>query len=163
MKQLFAGALSVLVGGSLFAQSPEWIWFRKTDAADTCFFRKTFTLDTAATAGELVATGDDSVRVYLNGERVITANDWSQGHRAEVKAKLRVGRNTIAIRSENADGSPAGALASLVVTTAAGQQTVVTDATWKAEDRELPGWNQVTLDNAAWGTATSLGKVGIGP
>lgn len=163
MKDLFAFVSVMCFATTLVAQTPEWIWFRKTDSAETRHFRKTFTLEGPATSAELVATADDSLDVFVNGEPVLSANEWSRGHRADVKVKLKVGRNVLAIRAFNGDSSPAGVLARLNLSTAAGKQTIVTDATWKAEDRTVPGWNQVACDDAGWATATSLGKLGVAP
>lgn len=163
MKNLFPWVLAVFLGAPILAQTPEWIWLRKTDSAETRYFRKTFTVEGPATAAELVATADDGLQVFLNGDPVLHAQEWSKAHRAEVKAKLKPGRNVLAIRAENGDSSPAGALLKLVISTAAGKQTVVTDATWKGEERERTGWNQMAFDDAGWATASSLGKLGIAP
>ncbi|MSU34754.1 MAG: c-type cytochrome [Pedosphaera sp.] len=163
MKDFLAFVIVACLVTPLFAQTPEWIWFRKTDGGETRHFRKTFTLEERATSADLVATADDGLDVFVNGEPVLSANEWSRGHRADVKAKLKVGRNTLAIRAINGDSSPAGVLARLNLTTVAGKQSIVTDATWKAEDRTVPGWNQVAYDDAGWATAKSLGKLGIEP
>lgn len=163
MKALFAVFFVCLGVEMVHAQTPEWIWYLKTEGAETRFFRKNFTLANPATDADLVATADDGLEVFVNGESVLSAKEWGKGHRADVKSKLKVGSNTLAIRAHNADSSPAGVLARLILTTASGKQTLVTDATWKAEDRELLGWNQVTFDDAAWAPAKSLGKLGIDP
>lgn len=146
-----------------FAQTPSWLWFKKTEEAETRYFRKTFTLDQAPSAAELTATADDRLDVFVNGARVLSASEWQTGHRAEVKSKLKVGRNVIAIRAHNGDSSQAGMIARLVLTTASGKQTVVTDGTWKSEDRELPGWNGAVFDDAAWAGAEVLGLLGMEP
>ena len=145
------------------AQSPEWIWFRKTDQAETRFFRRTFALEGAVTSAKLVASADDGLDVFVNGDPVLSADEWANPRRADVAGKLKLGRNLIAIRAQNGDSSPAGAFARLVITTAAGTQTIVTDASWKAEDREVRGWNQTAFDDAGWSTASSLGKMGVAP
>ena len=147
----------------LFAQTPEWIWFRKTDDSETRFFRKTFTLDDPPSSAELMATADDSLEAFVNGVAVLSASEWAKPHRADVKARLRTGRNVIAIRAVNGDSSPAGLIAQLTLTQAGRKTTIVSDATWKAEDRNLPGWNQITLDDAGWALAKSLGKLGVSP
>ncbi|MBC8001109.1 MAG: c-type cytochrome [Opitutaceae bacterium] len=163
MRALFILIVAISSTLPLLAQTPEWIWFRKTDDAETRFFRKTFTLDAPATTAELVATADDNLEVFINGRRALRANEWGRPQRADIKARLKAGRNVIAIRARNGDSSPAGVLAQITITTTAGKQTVVTDASWKAEDRELADWNQVRIDDAGWLAATSLGKLGIEP
>ena len=162
MKTLLAFVAACL-GSSLLAQTPEWVWFRKTDGAETRFFRKTFTLESPVEAAELVATADDGLEVFVNGASVLTSNEWANPHRADVRSKLKVGRNSLTIRAHNDDSSAAGVLARLTVTTRAGRQLIVTDATWKAEDRNVRGWNQTAFDDGGWATVTSLGKVGVAP
>lgn len=163
MRPLLIFLCLTCLGASLRAQAPEWIWFRKTDGAETRYFRKSFTLDAAPTAAELTATADDGLDVFLNGDKVLSGDEWARPVRGKVQGNLRVGRNVLAVRARNGDSSPAGALVRLEVTTAAGRQVWVSDASWKAEDRNVRGWNQVTFDDAGWAAATSLGKVGVAP
>lgn len=157
---LFVAVCSVV---PMLAQTPEWIWFRKTDEAETRFFRRTFTLEGAATKADLMATADDGLEVFVNGARVLSASEWAKPHRADVKGRLKSGRNVIAIKALNGDSSPAGALARLAIETPKEKLTIVTDASWKAEDREVRDWNQTAFDDAAWGPAASLGKLGMAP
>ncbi len=145
------------------APVPDWIWFHKSDGAENRFFRKVITLDGPATRGELVATADDGLEVFINGESVLTGGEWSRGHRADVKARLKPGRNVVAVKAHNGDSSPAGVLVRLRVDTAGTRQTIVSDATWKASEQGTTGWNQVTFDDASWASAQSLGKLGMQP
>lgn len=163
MRAFLTLIVAACLGTALQAQTPEWIWFRKTDSAETRFFRKAFTLDGPATSAELVASADDGLEVFVNGQPVLTADEWSKPHRANVAARLKSGRNVLAIRAHNDDSSAAGVFARLVIGTASGKQTLITDAAWKAEDREVKGWNQTAFDDAGWSVATSLGKLGVAP
>lgn len=166
MKALFSLLVILFAALPLHAQeasTPEWIWFRKTDSAEIRFFRKSFNLQTLPSAAELLATADDSLEVFVNGRRSLSGREWARANRSDVLNRLKVGRNVIAIRAVNSDSSPAAFLALLTLTTSAGKQVIVSDTSWKAEDRELPGWNQVAFDDAAWSTANSLGKLGVGP
>ncbi len=157
----FAGLLAFTA--PLFAQTPEWIWFNKTTSAEVRFFRKTFSVEGAVAKAELTATADDGLDAFVNGERVLTSDDWHNGVKVDVTAKLHAGANVVAIRAHNGDDSPAGAIAQLVVTTAAGKQTIVTDATWKAAVAEAKDWNKADFNDSAWGKANSLGKMGVQP
>lgn len=163
MTALLKLLVAVCAAAPLLAQTPEWIWFRKTDSAETRYFRKSFTLDAPATKAELIATADDSLEVFVNGRRALRGNEWARPQRADITSRLKAGRNVIAIRTRNGDSSPAGLLAQITLTTAAGKTTLVTDSSWKGEDRELADWNQVRLDDAAWPVASSLGKLGVAP
>ena len=101
--------------------------------------------------------------VFINGTPVLTANDWQVGHKADVTAKLVAGENVIALRTQNADASPAGAIARLEITSAKGKQTIVTDTTWKGADKETKDWSKPGFDDAKWAAVQSIGKIGIEP
>ena len=147
----------------LHAQTPEWIWFRKSDDAETRYFRKSFMLDGPVSSAELMTTADDGFEVFLNGRRVLAGRRWQTPYKADVKDRLRTGRNVLAIRAYNGDSSAAALLVQLTLTTPAGKQVFISDNSWKAEDRELPNWNQIAIDDAAWPTAESLGRLGMQP
>ncbi|MBI5802472.1 MAG: c-type cytochrome [Verrucomicrobia bacterium] len=161
--RLLAAALAVAGIQSAAAQTPEWVWFNKSSAAETRCFRKSFTIEGKATKAELIATADDGLDVFVNGEQVLTARDWHNGHKTDVAARLKPGANVLAIRGLNGDGSPAGAIARLEITTEKGRQTIVTDASWKGAEKEAPGWNKADFADAAWPAVKSLGKLGIPP
>ncbi len=163
MKALFYFAFAAFLAAPVLPQAADWIWFRKTDGAETRFFRKTFVLEALPSNAELTATADDGLDVFVNSQPVLSAKEWSVPRRADVKSKLRVGRNVLAIRAHNGDSSPAGALARLIMRTSSDPVTVLTDESWKAEDREITGWNTVAFDDAGWANAKSLGKVGVDP
>jgi putative heme-binding domain-containing protein len=153
----------VVTSQVLLAQTPEWIWFQKTSDAETRFFRKAIAIQGTVSKAELVATADDALEVFINGERVLAADSWQNGSVVDVKSRLKPGTNLLAIRSRNGDSSPAGAIARLTVTTDQGRQVVVTDRSWKASAKDAKDWNQPGFDDAAWATAQSLGKVGVDP
>lgn len=161
--RLFFAAAAVAVAQHASAQTPEWIWFNKTSEAEVRYFRKAFTVEGQPKKAELLATADDGLEVFLNGERVLNAHDWNNAHKTDLTGKVKAGANVLAIRGVNADSSPAGAIAQLTLTTEKGQQLVVTDASWKAADKEAKDWNQAGFDDAAWGAAKSLGKIGVEP
>lgn len=154
---------AVFTALSLQAQSPEWIWHKKSDAAETRFFRTSFPLDEVPSAAQLIATADDALDVFINGQKVLSASEWQKAHHAEVKSTLKAGRNVIAVRGSNGDGSMAGLALKLSVRTSLGTAHILTDKTWKAEDREVPGWNQSSFDDASWPVAQVLGKMGMDP
>ena len=153
----------VILAQAASAQTPEWIWFNKTSEAETRFFRKAFTVEGKVTKAELIATADDALEVFANGEPVLSASSWQNGHKADLTSLLKPGANTLAIRAKNGDASAAGAIAQLTVTTDKGKQIIVTDASWKAADRQVRDWNKPGFDDATWAAAKSLGKVGMAP
>ncbi len=161
--RLLSLSLLLACAGRLAAQTPEWIWSNKTEDAEIRHFRKAFTIADKVTKAEIIATADDELEVFLNGALVITAIDWHTGSKADVTSKLVVGENVIAIRAQNADASPAGAIAKLDFTTAKGSQSIVTDSSWKGADKGLKDWNKVGFDDSKWSAVKSLGKLGIEP
>jgi putative heme-binding domain-containing protein len=159
---LFATIIIVLTQAAS-AQTPEWIWFNKTSDAETRFFRKAVSIEGKVTKAELVATADDALEVFVNGEPVLAAESWQNGHKADVAGQLKTGANILAIRSKNGDASAAGTIAQLTITTEKGRQVIVTDASWKAADRPVKDWNKPGFDDATWVAAKSLGKLGMEP
>ncbi len=109
-----------------FPQTPQWIWFKKTDGADKRYFRKAFVLEGSASEAKLVGTADDGLEVFLNGKRVLWADSWQNGFSVDVRAQLRPGTNLLAIAAWNGDESPAGAVAQLSLTTSKGKESIVT-------------------------------------
>ena len=163
MRTVCLFAILVALIQTAAAQTPEWIWFNKTSETETRYFRKAVSIDGKVAKAELVATADDELVVFVNGEQVISASSWQNGHKADVTSHLKPGANVLAIRARNADASPAGAIAQLTVTTDKGKQIIVTDASWKAAERQAKDWNKPGFDETGWGAAKSLGKVGMEP
>ena len=147
-----------------WAQSPEWIWSQATaQENETCYFRKTITLDTSFRKAVITATGDDEVVVYVNGKKVIEHNAWQTTKKADVTDELEPGKNTIAIRGKNSGGD-AAVIAMLEITKANKEKQLFgTDATWLVTKTETPKWEQPEFGDAGWAKAVSRGRVGVGP
>lgn len=156
-------AVTIAAVQSAAAQTPEWIWFNKSGEAEVRYFRKTFTVEGQPKKAELLATADDALEVFLNGERVLSAHEWANAHKTDLTGKVKAGANVLAIRGVNGDSSPAGAVAQLALETDKGRQLVVTDASWKAADKEAKEWNKAGFDDSKWSVVNSLGKLGMEP
>src|ERR1041384_3990761 len=120
---------AMAVGG---AETPEWLWFQKTSGTDVRFFRKTFTVDGKISQAEVIATADDSLEVFVNGQSVLKNSHWPTPLKADVTAKINSGQNVLALRALNKGSSAAGVLARLHIKTDKGTTIIVTDASWKA-------------------------------
>lgn len=155
--------LGVVLLSTGLAQTPEWIWFNKTEEAENRFFRKTVVVPGEVSEATLTGTADDGLEVFLNGKRVLWTDEWKNAFAVDVRSNLKAGTNQLAIRAWNGDESPAGATAQLVFVTPQGKQVIVTDSSWKASDREAKNWNQPEFNDSTWGSARSLGRVGIDP
>jgi len=145
------------------AQTPEWIWLQKTGGAETRYFRKSFEAKSAPTSAELVATGDDGIEVFLNGERVATTSTWGEPARARIESKIKTGINTLALKGWNGDSSAAGLLLKLDITSPSGKLTVVSDTSWKGSTKEEADWTKPSFPDTSWASAQSLGKHGVDP
>jgi len=151
---------------------PSWIWYPEGDPvqdapAEARCFRCRFTLPAKARAAELRIAADDACEVYLNGKRVGSNETWQRAAVFSVGGMLHAGVNLLAVRAENRPApskNPAGLLARLAVTLADGKQvTVVSDGTWRVENRAHPKWEQAALDDSAWKPAAVAAPFGGGP
>ncbi len=116
---------------------PNWIW----GADDTRkYFVKT-TFQGSGRAAWLRAACDNSFKLFVNGKRVVSSDDFTRPEQVNIKSLLRSGENTILAEVTNSDG-PAGFAAKLVITGFDGKvRHVVTDETWKvAETRDAAEW-----------------------
>ncbi|HEY1377953.1 MAG TPA: hypothetical protein VGF55_14225, partial [Gemmataceae bacterium] len=153
------------------AQVTKWIWLGPAGNDQTVYARKDFTLRGGSTAARLYAAGDDRVTVYLDGKEVADSKDWSKPAFKDVTAdlggesnpRIRGGRHVLAVKGYNGRGK-AGMLVRLVVESADGEPVaVVTDETWRAADREAPGWKGLDFDDKSWAAATVVGNLGDRP
>ena len=115
----------------------KWLWHDSPRPGDGARLKKEFELgDGAIKKALLRVTCDNGANVFLNGELVLTNPDWTSPTQADVKAKLRPGRNELFVEAANKSGV-AAFVAMLTVSMADGTERVVlTDASWLAA---LPG------------------------
>lgn len=133
----------------------KWLWHTGSNVGDGANLKKEFEVEDAASLKSAIlrATCDNGAKIFLNGELVLTNPDWMEPSQAEVKAKLRPGKNEVRVEATNKGGA-AGFIASLKLTMKDGkEQTILTDASWLAA---LPG----TTD---YKPARVVGDYGAGP
>jgi len=113
----------------------------------------------------LLATADDEITAYIDGEQVLTGNSWEVVERVDVTGQVRPGRQVLATRATNTSVGPAGLLARLRVTFTDGTvQTFDTGvAAWRSATDAPPGWERPGFDDSAWVAASTLAPVGSGP
>jgi len=143
---------------------PEWIWSNGKPADnEVAFFRKIFVLDGAVKKAALAASGDNGIKVYVNGKEVGESGDWSSPVKVDIAKHLIAGTNVLAIRGKNADGI-AALVAQLDITAADGKTlSIATDKTWLVSAAEAKDWNTAGFDTAKWIEPHSFGKLGIPP
>jgi len=143
------------------AREPEWLWLGRPADGGRIWLRKSFELSQVPRTARLAASGDDRFTLYLNDQRVLAGHDWMRPQTADVTRQLRKGRNVIAVEAAN-DGGPAGFLAELEITSAAGAVTTIpSDGTWRASAEEHANWQQPEVNDSAWKPAEVQGTVGM--
>lgn len=163
-RTLFAATLLALGSPALLhAEAPSWIWSAQTASPkQKVFFRKTFDVNPRDTV-RLYVTGDDSVVVHLNGQRVVTGKSWEQIEVKDLSSFVVKGRNVIAVQAANGSNDKAGLLLKLVVEAPKGVREVVSDASWKQSDKAAEGWLDVKFDDKAWKPAVVVAPLGGAP
>lgn len=118
----------------------------------------------------LLATAEDTVSVWVNGQKVLTAAPfppyhhlpWKKFVRADVTGQVQRGKNTVAIESvhyidkygesKRADAPPM--IATVVVLYADGTSaTAASDDSWKSAADPAKGWEAKAFDDAGWKSA----------
>lgn len=152
--------------------APSWIWFGdKPKNNQVIYFRKEFEIKGfSISAARLYATCDNEMTVYINGREVLKYDRWQDPVFKDVFSFFATeqnpsgsGRHVIAVRGKNID-SAAGLLMRIVFDSPSRQPfAVITDATWRASDKELKSWNAKTFDDNTWPRAVVVGKLGDQP
>ena len=147
-------------------ETPSWIWAPAAGSSaqppDAVRLARAFTLAAPAKSARIVAAVDNGARILLDGREVGTSGDWGSPVEIELGG-LEAGAHELVIDARN-EGGPAGAVAMIEYTDAAGVRTrLVSDASWMAS-----GPWQSAAGSAAGGSpapvaATVLGKLGTGP
>ncbi|MEW1690601.1 alpha-L-rhamnosidase [Streptomyces sp. NPDC091265] len=152
-----------------------WIWFPEGDPAGsapagTRWFRRTVDVADGLTAATLAISADNVYAISVNGTEVArtdlaTDNEgWRHPAVVDVLAQLRSGKNVLAVSAVNASEGAAGLIAALTLRTASGEQTVVTDSSWKSADKEPAGnWRGPDFDDSGWPAAKEAAAWGAAP
>jgi alpha-L-rhamnosidase len=156
----------------------EWIWYPSGDAkigapVGTRFFRRVVQIpaDRKVRKAVLFATADDSFVAHMNGQVVGNGQSWAEVKRFDVTASIHAGTNVVGIAAANSptttvapDKNPAGLVAALQVEFDRGDPLLVsTDKSWRAEERDESGWDQIAHTDAHWQAARELGPFGTAP
>ena len=144
------------------AQTPEWIWAgaQPAKAGETRFFRKTISIPFTPQEARLIASGDDQITVFINGEEVGQSANWRRPIHADVLKRLKEGQNVLAIRGRNDEAGPAGVVMKLEVRSPNNFGLFfVTDKSWIASEVEEPGLRRAESVGQGWKPAVSLGAV----
>lgn len=113
------------------AERWKWLWSAAEDAKQAARFKTEFDIADLASVKDatLRASCDNGAKVFLNGELVISNRDWGLPSQAEVRSKLRSGRNELRAEATN-KGSVGAFIAALSLN--GGERMILTDESWLA-------------------------------
>jgi eukaryotic-like serine/threonine-protein kinase len=139
-----------------------WVW--SVEAAQKCYFRRTFALINAPTRGVLSITGTGSHTVWLNGHRVGQGTFDPVTRRVQafdVARYLHKGENVLAVEAEGKAGT---ALLAELSDNSTGpySRTFTSDAKWKATAKPEPGWQGQGFNDQGWQPARVVAIYGKG-
>jgi len=131
--------------------APTWIW-GPNDSRNYGLSTE-FELKGRPKAARIKATGDNAVKVAINGKLVGSSDEWQEPFEADVLSVLKVGKNEITAQVTNEGGIAGFALKLAIEMPDGSTQYVVSDGTWRA--REPRGSRSDSV--------RTIGKMGVGP
>ena len=131
-------------------------------------YRKTFEVNDPGTIQRAVAnvTGDDTSRIFFNGELLGAGGTGKIAPAYELTGKLLAGKNVLIIEANNGGGSPNPGGAAGVITLVGSDDSVTllpTDTTWKAKQGSEEAWYGLDFDDSDWTDAAIITQCGKGP
>ncbi|MBN1344434.1 MAG: family 78 glycoside hydrolase catalytic domain [Phycisphaerae bacterium] len=144
----------------------KWIW-HPTAKGDkqTVYLRRAFELKPGEKVKQarIRCTADNKFTLFVNGKQIGSGNDWQQVCDYQVAEQLRPGKNVIAAAPWN-EGSACGFRLDMCVDVEGkAPMWVLSEADWKASDREAPNWTSPDFDDSAWVKAGVIGEYGCQP
>lgn len=154
------GSNGVLPWGTLgsISNQAQWIWSADRYNDDTVYFRCIVGQSNNATGlTTLRISGDDSYKLYFNGEFLATGNNFKQSK--EIQLEL-ASNDVIAVEGNDGGTIKAGLLMQTI-----GAFTLNTNTTWKrlATSSAPANWNTQGFNDSAWLNANSYGTYPTGP
>jgi putative heme-binding domain-containing protein len=140
---------------------PRWIWISQgPKPGQTVYFRKEFVVDRFVYGAKLTGACDDRMVVYLNGARVGEGTSSETPTAIDVRDRLEVGRNVLAVEATNSAG-PAGLLLWLALEEDSRPiAPVVTDTSWRTAQSAPQDWQKPDFDDARWTKARDVAALG---
>jgi alpha-L-rhamnosidase len=156
-----------------FLTDTNWIWFHEGNPAEAAppaerYFRRTFDVptDRKIKSATLRITADDRCTIFLNGFDIGSRSGHASAKELNISERLQPGKNVLAVsaKNEGSDPNPAGLVAWLEITFTEGDsELIVTDAQWKATDKQVDQWQAVDFNDSHWKDAQVIGPVGMQP
>jgi putative heme-binding domain-containing protein len=115
-------------------------------------------------SGQITIAADDEYELYLNGRRIGTGGSTDTMDRYDVTPHVKVGRNLVAIKVTNTEGSTAALAVQIEIEERSqGQVVVLSDTEWLTSVRPLPLWYTSIYNDSRWDAAQALGPLGGTP
>ena len=147
-----AGKLGDGDDSTVFSADAKYIWYPNDKTTNDRFFRRTFDVTDVPAKALLRITCDNGYTVFVNGAEIGSGTQWERVQEYNVAAKLRPGRNIIAVRGHN-DGADAGLIAEI----RSGSITLVaTDASWRCAEKDEVKWLEEGFAENKWRQAEAL-------
>ena len=158
---LVAACLAVLsVPISTFAEA-QWIWTAKNNVTNQQTWARTvIDLKEVPTKALLLASADNHIEVWVNGQPAGKSDEWAEAAQTDVTKFLKPGRNTISVLARNDGG-----IAALVVRLASGKVVLSeSNAAWHVTNAKPDAkWLTAEFDDAKWEKATVVKPLGEEP
>lgn len=154
-----------------------WIWYPEGNPArsapvGTRYFRKQVTLPEGREIEKatFIGTADNAFVLFVNGREVLRSgagyDGWRTVLKQDITAAFKPGINQLALAATNASDAPNPAGVIGIITFAFGRApsfAVRLNETWKADDREQDGWEDVAFDDSSWLAAKVVAGYGDEP
>ena len=165
MRILRAACLGWAIGWSACAsaQDAAWIWATpQAQNGQRSHMLRPFEVAGDVARARLVATCDNHMVVYVNGEEVARSDAWESPVAVDVAGALVQGRNVVAVDCRN-DGGVAGLALRLDLSYADGRgERVVSSGDWRAAEDAPEGWELPGFSFRAWERAAEIGSTANG-
>mgnify|MGYP000424221923 FL=1 len=158
---LAAACLAVLsVPISTFAEA-QWIWTAKNNVTNQQTWARTvIDLKEVPTKALLLASADNHIEVWVNGQPAGKSDEWAEAAQTDVTKFLKPGRNTLSVLARNDGG-----IAALVVRLESGKVVLSeSNAAWRVTNTKPDAkWQTAEFDDAKWEKATVVKPLGEEP
>jgi putative heme-binding domain-containing protein len=160
--------LTLVLTASSLQAAPQWIWLSKDGNKDKAVtFRHQFDVPQNAQLATLELTCDNGATASLNGQKVLTNQDWMQPSKADVSQHLKRGESNELIFNATNKGGVAALVARLTLKLPAGRQDILieTNDKWEAAKTGTQDFKKALVieeyGKGPWGKPFD-GKIGSG-
>lgn len=151
-------------GKWLMAQpQPTWIWASESQPNQQLWIRKSEEISGKVKLAKVYATCDNAMKLWINGKSIGESKDWNEPIEKDVTHAWVAGRNVIAAECQN-EGGVAAFVCKVQIELEDGKtQTIVSNQVWKVSEKQVPNWDQISLDDSSWKSANEFGQLGKQP